>query len=149
MKTYFALGETANSTNNDATIFNSKEEMLNYVHLNLEQFKKHFKTGTNVYHYECYEFDTNSINLDALVECLDDQAAEAMGIDTDAIYDEIVGDEQTSEKLEAYSNELAYQMKQWLKFEKLTPEVATAIYFAESENNLEFLTLIEEGASNE
>ena len=146
MKTYFSLTETTNSTNNDATIFNSKEEMLNYEHLNLEQFKKHFKT---VYHYGCYEFDSNSTNLDQLVECLDEQVAERMGIDTDAIYDEIVGDEQTAEKLEAYSNELTFQMKQRLKFEKLTPEVATAIYFAESENNSEFLTLIEGGVGNE
>lgn len=145
MKTYFSLEETASSTNNDATIFSSKEEMLNYEHLNLKQFK----TGTNVYYYECYEFDPNSINLDQLVECLDDQAIVAMGIDAGTIYDEIVGGEQTAKKLEAYSNELSYQMKQWLKFEKLTPKVATAIYFAESENNAEFLTLIEEGASNE
>ena len=135
MKTYVVFTETANSTNNDATIFNSKEEMLNY----LEQLNKHFKT---VYHYGCYEFDSNSTNLDQLVECLDEQAAERMGIDTDAIYVEIVGDEPTAEKLEAYSNGLAYQMKQRLKFEKLTPEVATAIYFAEHETNAEFLTLI-------
>lgn len=68
-----------------------------------------------------------SIDLDVLVDLLDEQAAELMGIDTDALYSDIVGDVQTVDKLESYSSELSYYIKQWLKYERMTPAVASYI----------------------
>lgn len=148
MKTYFAMESLGkNSTNNDFRVFGSKEEMLNDEHRHLEYYSQ-FKTDANVWSYEAYSFDPSAINISALVNLLDEQAAEAMGIDTDALYSEIVGDEQTADKLDAYSEELAYQMKQWLRFEKLTPEVVSYIDLAQSDNCVWFFNLIETGSSD-